>query len=332
MIPLSVEDRALLHRSSGIDPHLRLSDLDDATITAIVRAHSQEAATAVVFDRLTRSPHCLDASALHLEHPAPDRDLCIGLVPGAFYDRHPHTGADGQRILDIARTMGFTAERIPIHPFGSPGQNAEIIAQWLSAQAHQSRPVLLVTLSKGSLDALEAMHQLSQSQSSIILGWLSLSGLWNGTALVNWLDDHPFYRVFINAALTISGRPRSTLQGLRRSSSPPPPPAPLPRIISIVGFPLRRHFRHHWAPKAYDRLSGFGPSDGGGLLLADTRHFPGEVCPLWGVDHYLNPDWDISPLIAAALFETLQPPATRTPNPPQPQAAPPRPDQSHSAA
>jgi len=77
------------------------------------------------------------------------------------------------------------------------------------------------------------------------------------------------------------------------------------RIVHVCGFPLRRHLTHPWAPRAYERLAGLGPNDGGGLLLADCARWPGILCPVWGADHYLAPNWDSQPLVTGIVAAAL---------------------------
>ena len=55
------------------------------------------------------------------------------------------------------------------------------------------------------------------------------------------------------------------------------------------------------ARRSHSRLAALGPSDGGGTLLGDVARLPGRVYPVWGCDHYLNPDWDLAPLISRLL-------------------------------
>jgi hypothetical protein len=78
-------------------------------------------------------------------------------------------------------------------------------------------------------------------------------------------------------------------------------------VIHILGFPLRRHLAHPWAPRAYERLAPLGPNDGGGFLLGEVAQLPGTVLPVWGADHYLQPAWDAVPLLRQVLAEAMAP-------------------------
>ena len=90
-------------------------------------------------------------------------------------------------------------------------------------------------------------------------------------------------------------------------AAPWPPMPPHLTVIRVVGFPLRRHLSHPWAPRGHARLAPLGPNDGGGLLLADAVAGPGLVYPVWGADHYLQPKtWDIAPLLSTILATATQ--------------------------
>jgi hypothetical protein len=61
------------------------------------------------------------------------------------------------------------------------------------------------------------------------------------------------------------------------------------RLISIVGFPLREHLTRRESRRCHGRLAPFGPNDGG-LMLSDVCALPGLIYPVWGADHYLQPE------------------------------------------
>jgi hypothetical protein len=72
-------------------------------------------------------------------------------------------------------------------------------------------------------------------------------------------------------------------------------------LISVVGFPLRRHLSTKALRRCHRRLAPRGPNDGL-MLLADACSLPGRVYPVWGADHNLRPAWDIRRLVAALAF------------------------------
>ena len=144
-----------------------------------------------------------------------------------------------------------------------------------------------------------------------VAAWVSLSGMVQGTPLVEWLRTRRLRWWIVRLMLWWRGHSRQTLEDLRHGpgaplSAWPALPAHLD-VVHVCGFPLRRHLAHPWAPRAYERLAPLGPNDGGGILLADTLTLPGIVCPVWGADHYLAPRWDALPLLKGIIAAALAP-------------------------
>lgn len=71
-------------------------------------------------------------------------------------------------------------------------------------------------------------------------------------------------------------------------------------MITITGFPLRKHLSNGMARRCHGRLASLGPNDGT-LVLADVCALPGLIYPVWGSDHYLRPEKDVSQLVLAFL-------------------------------
>jgi hypothetical protein len=78
------------------------------------------------------------------------------------------------------------------------------------------------------------------------------------------------------------------------------------RVIHVVGFPLVEHLSNDWARRGHARLAPLGPNDGGGVLLSDFVDLPGSVYPVWGADHYLNPPWNVRPLLRRILIDAAR--------------------------
>lgn len=235
----------------------------------------------------------------------------IGVVPGAFYRQHRHTGADGKRILEIAASLGLRAETIPVRSFGSLADNAEVIAGWLEVRKHHR--MLLVSLSKGSSDVKRALMRPDAADCfSNVAAWVSFSGIVQGTPLIGWLKSHSLRHFGVRLLLRLQGHRPSTLAELQWGDNSPLTPWPkLPegmRLVHVYGFPLQHQLRHPWAPRAYRRIQALGPNDGGGVLLGDLVGLPGIVFPVWGADHYLCPDWDITPLLKNLVLASLNAP------------------------
>jgi hypothetical protein len=239
------------------------------------------------------------------------RDVVVGIVPGAFYLEHANTGADGARILRILEGLGIEASVIPVQSFGSLADNAGIILHWLRERS--SKPVVLISLSKGASDLKFALQQLGPDHGDIrIEAWISLSGISTGTPLVRWLRRRPWRWAGVWLLLQLRGQRIAVLRELDRGPGTPlsawPPTPPHMQIVHVHGFPLERHLAHPWARRAWRRLAPLGPNDGGGVLLSDVAQWPGVVVPLWGIDHYMQPHHDITARLSQVFQAVLNRP------------------------
>ncbi len=270
-----------------------------------------ESATALLYDRILRrgENRLFLESVLNVPEKPQMDSVVVGIVPGAFYREHKHTGADGARITTLLQELGLSTEVVPVHSFGRVEENARIINDWLLAQT--ASHVLLVTLSKGGADVKMALKMDGGASWGCVRAWINLSGLVQGTPLIMWLRRQPFRMVGIRWLLWLRGQSFAAADDLRHGEEGsitewPPLPKSL-RLVHVLAFPLRRHLRHRWAFRAYRRLAPLGPNDGGGILLEDAARLPGIICPLWGLDHYLEPDWDATPLLRSIFLASLAP-------------------------
>lgn len=276
---------------------------------ALSHAEGLDFATAVLHERILDVPEnaaFLRAARDAGRAPAINADL-IGVVPGAFHREHRNTGADGARVLAIARESGCEAELIPVGSFATLSDSTQTILHWL--EAHRGRRIALVSLSKGGGDVKHALQ--TPDAFGNVAAWVSLSGIVQGTPLVAWLRKRPLRWWSVRLLLWWRGHPGRTLDELRHGPdallSAWPALPPHMRVVHMCAFPLRRHLAHPWAPRAYERLAPLGPNDGGGILLADALTLPGIVCPVWGADHYLAPRWDVLPLLKGIISVALAP-------------------------
>jgi hypothetical protein len=281
----------------------------DADFAALTRSEGLDFATALLHERLLRAganAEFLRTARRPGRGAKLDADL-IGVVPGAFHREHRNTGADGARVIAIAREAGCEAEVIPTASFGTFSESARTIVDWL--RAHRGRRIALVSLSKGGADVKHALRTPDAFAS--VAAWVSLSGIVQGTPLVEWLRRRPLRWWGVRALLWWRGHPGRTLDDLRHGPDAPlaawPALPPHLNVVHVCGFPLRRHLSHPWAPRAYERLAPLGPNDGGAILLADALTLPGIVCPIWGADHYLTPSWDVLPLLKGIIAAALTP-------------------------
>jgi hypothetical protein len=300
MNPPATEDAALLAQAAALKSWPELNDLTDAVLARVAQERGLEFATALLHTRITRHPeHGAFLKRIAAAGETAERTSLVGIVPGAFYLEHRGTGAEGARVAAMVESLGCPCERVPVQSFGSLASNAAIIADWL--HRHAGKRVVLVSLSKGSADV---KRTLALPDATVmfrnVVCWVSLSGLPVGTPLVAWLRSQPLRKIGVRLWLWWHAYRYSTVEELRHEADGP-----------LNGWPLippRRHLAHRWAPRAYERLARLGPNDGGGFLLGDVAKLPGVVLPVWGADHYLQPTWDVAPLLRRVLADALTSP------------------------
>ncbi len=270
----------------------------------IAEAEGIDFATALLYDRLVWSaehgPFIRGLDAL----PPRRLDGTIALVPGACYVEYPQTGADGRRLRDVARRLGCRVEIVPVKSFGSLSENARIIYDWLAD--HRGGPFILVSLSKGSADVRTALGLPGAEEAfRKVSAWVSLCGIVRGTSLAGWFLARRFRRLMVRLLCWYRGYDFAVFRELDRREDGPLAsdwriPESLP-VIHVIGFPLRQHLASRAARRGHRRLASLGPNDGGGILLGDVGRLPGLIYPVWGVDHYMQPAWDVQPLIGKIL-------------------------------
>jgi hypothetical protein len=235
--------------------------------------------------------------------PPWNRNAILAIVPGASYLENPRSGADGRLVREQAERIGCPTELVPLATTGTLQQNARILCDWLAAQP--DRPVILASLSKGGPDVKTALAEPgAESAFRQVAAWVNLCGILDGTPVADWLLSRSPGAMLIRLFYRLRGQLRGqSTQFLRELRYRPGIPLRLPahiRMISIVGFPLREHLTNRAARRCHSRLAPLGPNDGG-LILADVCALPGLIYPIWGADHYLQPQRDVRALVRAIL-------------------------------
>lgn len=307
--PESVADdeRDLLDRISYWHGPSGLDALTPDVLRAVTAREGCDFATALLHRRIVESQsHGPFLRALGgAGNAALESGIRVAIVPGAFYRENPHTGADGRVIREVAERLGLQVSLIPVSSTGSLTGNAQIIAGWLLAQGED--PLILVSVSKGGSDLKIALARADAAQIfQRVIGWVNLCGILDGTPMADWLLSPSWLARANRLVYRIRGRSLEFLTDIRRFPGcaldfPLKLPAHL-RAVHVVGFPLQRHLRNGLARRCHARLAAFGPNDGS-ILLADMLRWAGQLCPVWGADHYLRPQADERPLLAALLSE-----------------------------
>jgi hypothetical protein len=307
---ISEEERDLLARAADW-PHLRSwSELTQPVLAQLASEQGIDFATALLYDRLRRSeqhgPFIRQMDELLAnppEFPA-EMDVLIAVAPGAYYRELPRAGGDGRLLREQVAAHGCRTAVIPTRSMGSVIEKGQIIADWLAERPHER--IVLASLSKGAADIKAALARPEAAMAfRSVAAWINLSGLPNGTPIANWLFERKLAMLFYRAAFWWKGLDievlRQTLWGPGAVLDFPLTLPPHVRLISVVGFPLRRHLSSKALRRYHHRLAPRGPNDGL-LLLADSCRLPGLVYPVWGADHNLRPVWDVRRLVAGLTF------------------------------
>src|SRR5262245_12573432 len=310
----------LLDRAARWPGHPSWRELTVEVLRQVAATEGTDFAAALLYDRITRSPEHgpfireVDSRADAAGRPPPGTVLAI--VPGACYREYPQMGSDGRRLHEDALRHGWPVERVPVASFGAPADNGRAVCDWLGRR--RDGGVVLVSLSKGSTDVRAALARPEAAEVfRKVSAWVSLSGIFHGTALASWFLAHPFRRLVARALCWYHRFAFSVLHDLdRRPGGPldgePILPAGL-RVVHVVGVPLTAHLRTARARLGHRRLASLGPNDGGGILLGDLCRLPGLIYPVWAADNYLQPAWDFRPLTRRILRVALEQPAPRGP-------------------
>jgi hypothetical protein len=233
----------------------------------------------------------------------PPADAKLVIVPAAFYRENPRSGADGHVVRAQAERLGWALESIPLASDGSTVENARTICSWLTAQS--GARLVLVSLSKGGSDLKLALAQPDAARAfERVACWINLCGILDGTPLSEWLLSWQVEAALSRLYYRMLGVSVDFMRDLRRSPAGPLDfelqlPAHL-QLISIVGFPLRKHMTSGLGRRCYDRVAPHGPNDGV-IVLSDVCAQPGLIYPIWGADHLLRSGADIDQLLSAVL-------------------------------
>lgn len=232
-----------------------------------------------------------------------DHDAVLAVVPGLSYRENPRSGADGRFVREEARRMGCPTRLVPLASGGTVRENARLLCDWLIGQP--GGPLILVSLSKGGADVKMALAEPDADQAfRNVVAWVSLCGTLDGTRMADWLLSRSPRALALRLYCRLRGQSTAVLHDLRyRRGGPLDRPLRLPphiRLISVAGFPLRQHFTRGAARRCHGRLADLGPNDGA-LVLADVCALPGLVYPVWGADHYLQPERGAGTLVRGIL-------------------------------
>jgi hypothetical protein len=285
------DDVALLRSVQPAAARLAGALPESAWLAALAREHGVDFATAACYQALRAHPvHGSFASELE-SLPLPREGGAAGpvlIVPGLVWESYPELGADGALVLEVARRVGFAAERIPVSGRGTLTANAQTILRYLAG--YPRRDAWLISVSKGSADLRFAMSgRFGAFPWDKFAGWVNLCGSPNGSDLAALLTSGWLRRLSARVLCLSSRIPFEAM--LEISSQHPSwrgvaaPPTGFP-VINIVAMPLRWHLSRMLEAR-HRMLSMLGPNDGV-VLCANAFLSHGLIYPLWGHDHYFR--------------------------------------------
>jgi hypothetical protein len=302
--PTDPSERALFARVQNWDGPREFHQLTPEALRELTARESCDFATALLHRSIVGSErHGTFLRALCEQADGGSLSGIVAIVPGAFHRENPRTGADGRVVREVAARLGLAVVVTPVSSTGSIAENARLLAAWLSESGGER--LILVSVSKGGSDVKAALAQPDAARVfGRVAGWLNLCGILDGTPMADWLLSPSWLARANRFVYRVRGHSLDFLADLRRFPGCALDfPLTLPehmRAVHVIGLPLRRHLHNGLARRCHARLEAFGPNDGS-ILLSDVSRWPGQVCPVWGADHYLRPREDVRPLLAALL-------------------------------
>jgi hypothetical protein len=300
-------DDEVVGAQAELGAHPELAELNAEALQAISRRKGINFATSLLFERVTNSPRHAPFIRRIEElraRPLPGRRLraTVAIAPGAFYREFPHTGADGQILVEQAKKLGAATCVIPTGSTGTLADNARQIVDWLTTRP-RDEPIILGSVSKGGSDIKLALAHSPDAFHSVV-AWINVCGILSGSPMVNWLRTHRLQYLFYRLLFLLKRLDFGVIGDLNHGVGAPldfdlalPPHL---KTVHVIGFPLEEHLTNRLARTCHSRIADYGPNDGA-IVLADACAVPGLIYPVWGSDHYMRPVWELRTLAGALL-------------------------------
>ena len=112
----------------------------------------------------------------------------IAIVPGWMYEKLPDTGADLREQRTILEELGIDHTFVETEDDSSVEDNAAIVDQVVTKLATNSKPLLVLSCSKGGSETALAIGRMERRGSLAIRGWWNVSGIILGTPIADRLD------------------------------------------------------------------------------------------------------------------------------------------------
>jgi len=272
------------------------------TLRRLTSLHTVDHATAATYAWLLGSPvhgpfietffaNAAAGPSLEMIQEA-QRRLTVVVVPGAFYEEYPETGAGGESLMRELESLGIRVRRIATESTGTLNANTAIIRR--AVREHATEDMVVVSLSRGGAEIKCVLRDEPTSFDGVSL-WVSVGGILAGSPLINWVRARPLLNWLNWCIFRWHGRNYQCFTELARCTGGSLDfDLHVPRhleIIHVIGFPLSRHATTRYAKNWHKRFAVHGPNDGV-MLLEDVLEYPGRILPLWGADHYASDRWD----------------------------------------
>ena len=265
---------------------------DKALLERLTRNEDADLAATVFYQSICAHPaHGAFIEAVDrqvLPEQSRPRRIKLFVVPAFLYREYPTLGGDGRHILHVARELGIDAQLVETASTGTVSANTEILRRTL---AHcDAGEIWLLSMSKGGAEVRLLFQQHGEAiPARRITHWFNISGLANGSQLVDALTHSTLRRMRLRALCLATGAQFHALRELRTDHAlwqePFTPPSWL-RVINVLGVPLSSHVERALVTR-YRRIRQLGPNDGM-VLLPDAIIEPGLIYPIWGTDHYMR--------------------------------------------
>jgi hypothetical protein len=300
-----LESAATLRKRAANWPQFQnFEDLNGDALRQITTRNGVDFATTLLFDRLQKSSRHAGfirrINELRQAHVLPGgfADAKVVIVPGALYVERPDLGGDGRVVREVAEAAGWRTELIPLASQGAISDNARRIEDWLAE--HSAEKIVLVSLSKGGAD-LRPVLATPEAAALFhnVAAWVNVCGPLNGTRLVDWVLRSRWRATLMRWQYRLQRRDFRFVTEMCQTPGALALPPGL-KVVSLIGFPLRRQVSTLFSRFCHRILVPHGPNDGT-TSLVDLLEWPGLIYPAWGVDHYFRPEGVARNLVAAML-------------------------------
>ena len=303
-----------------LDRHIRelLFDFDakpltTPTLVRLAQRTSNDFAAVYFAEREYRSHHRLeDAVARYTDQP-PERipsraqNFLVVFVPGLFYESHPETKGDLREAESIVRSLGLATDRVKTGEADPVEANAAKIAQFIADYPDRTRPMVLVSASKGGPEVLYALGALLEPEDAErVRAWVSIGGALRGSQLADsYLTGSR--RILLGLAAWWEGFPCEMVESLSTArSSARLDRARIPSHVTVlqyVAVPVSGSISDALRDD-YEEMNAYGPNDG--ITLLTDQLLPGAlVVTELGLDHrFAHPR--ISQKAAGLAFALLE--------------------------